>query len=207
MSKRQFVYLMSDGCNYKIGKSQDPDKRLLELATANPNIELIAYSDMVKEKYMHDLFRSKRLYSPSGKKSEWFSLNEKDVATILRIFETGEAGAEDPNKQYRGNITWGGGEDARLHGQYHWGNRVKSNEAWKIRFGKYAGRKLVSMQSKEEINYIEYFIKSYMQKPRQRWVNFTGSGHVYNRFCWWIGELRNRDYQAIQCYFRNGEEI
>jgi|TARA_R100000482_G_scaffold67721_1_gene25341 hypothetical protein len=205
MSKKQFVYLMFDGCNYKIGKSQDPNKRLLQLATANSNIKLIAYSDMVKEKYVHDLFASKRLYSPSGRKSEWFDLNETDVVTILRIFKTGEAGAEDPNKQYRGNITWDGGEDARLHGQYHHGRRVKSHQRWTIKFGKYRDRKLVSMQSEEEVKYIENFINSYRRK--ERWTFFKGRGHVYDRFVWWMNELRKRDYRAIKCYFRNGEEL
>lgn len=201
-----YVYLMYDGCNYKIGKSKDPEKRLRELATANPNIKLIAYSDSVVEKYIHKLFEHKRLFSPSGKKSEWFDLNEDDLHSILRLFETGEAGNQDPNKQFRRNLTFLGGEEAKLHGNYHWGNRIKSMYRFKINFGKHKGKKLVAMQSEEEIQYIQFFIREFRKKPRPAWLHGEWAGHVYNRFCWWIGELRNKDYRAIKRYFDAGVE-
>jgi len=199
-----YVYLMCDGCNYKIGKSKDPNIRLNQLATANPNIRLLAYSDKVSEKNLHKLFESKRLFTPSGSKSEWFDLSDDDVAIILDSFATGEFGSQDVDEQFRGNILWGGGKEAKLHGKYHWGNRVKGMHRFKINFGKHKGKKLTAMQSEEEIRYIQYFIKEFMKKPRPEWLHGEWAGHVYSRFCWWIGELRIKDYRAIKKYFDDG---
>lgn len=199
-----YVYLMSDGYNHKIGKSKDPEKRARELTTANPNIRLVAYSSVVIEKNVHKLFEHKRLAAQNGRKSEWFDLNEDDISIILKLFETGEAGNEDPNQQFRKDLTWGSGQEAILHGNYHYGNRVKKMRKYRIGFGKYKGKKIIDMQNEEEIEYIKWFINEFNKKPQPSWLKPKWARNAYNTFCWWIGELRNKDFRAIRRHLDEG---
>ena len=193
----KYTYLIYDGEIYKIGQSKDPKKRLAQLATANPKVELLAYvnSDKVSEKYLHKVFGSRRLFLPNGKRSEWFDLKIEDLAYIRQLMETGE------EKIGKGIVPTSGSFQARLHGLNYWDNRVKSNHKWVIKFGKYKGRKLVSMQTDEEIDYLRWFIKAY----RHGEIKFSGGGHVYNRFCWWIGVFNEVGYKAIKKYLQDDE--
>lgn len=74
------TYLMYDGKNYKIGRSVNPAKRLLELKTASPNIKLIKETEFVAEKYFHELFYSSNIGG------EWFNLGYNDLQTCHILF-------------------------------------------------------------------------------------------------------------------------
>jgi hypothetical protein len=69
---------------HKIGKSSNPEKRLQQLKTANPDIRLISYGDQISESELHEKFKYQRL------KGEWFKLSTKDVEYILRKLKTNE---------------------------------------------------------------------------------------------------------------------
>jgi len=81
---KKYVYLIKDNDNgfYKIGIARDPQKRLKELQTGNPNqltiIEtfLSEYSNKV-EKNLH------RKYSYTKKEGEWFDLSIKEEVSFI----------------------------------------------------------------------------------------------------------------------------
>ena len=77
----QYTYLIYDGEYYKIGKSNDPEKRIKTLLTANPKCKLICYGKGVSEKDLHTFFFNKRVW----KRREWFFLNEKDVQKCTEL--------------------------------------------------------------------------------------------------------------------------
>ena len=82
-----YVYLMTNGIEYKIGlTASEPDNRRKQLQTGNSaSIDLIAYTvcaDMNSlETQLHHKFSAKR------KIGEWFALTEQDVYAIYTIFE------------------------------------------------------------------------------------------------------------------------
>ena len=76
------TYLMRDNATgfYKIGKSKNIRQREKSLKTANPLIELIAYSHSDFEKELHSNFEPKHV------RGEWFNLKENDVCYIFKKF-------------------------------------------------------------------------------------------------------------------------
>ncbi len=82
-----YVYLISDGSNYKIGMTKNhPDKRLKQLQTGSAyklNIVGSGYYDNAKnaERSFHNQFRSKRIGG------EWFNLTGSDIGQILESFK------------------------------------------------------------------------------------------------------------------------
>lgn len=81
------IYLM--GCKgvYKIGISNNPDKRYHTFLTGNPDIKLICYSKPVSFAYMleaklHRIFKNKKI------KGEWFKLTKKDVINITHLLNS-----------------------------------------------------------------------------------------------------------------------
>lgn len=76
-----FCYLITDGELFKIGKSKDPKKRLQSLKTANPRCQLVCYSNLVPEKFFHDIFKA------SNVDREWFRLDIKDVNLVKSFME------------------------------------------------------------------------------------------------------------------------
>ena len=82
--KEQLTYLIFDGILYKIGKSINPEKRLKQIKTSNPNAKLICYGNAVTEKYMHDRFYRSRV------KGEWFKLNDEQLRNAIRLIKNGE---------------------------------------------------------------------------------------------------------------------
>ena len=175
--KIQLTYLVFDGKNYKIGKSKNPDKRLMCLNTSNPSAQLVATSNKIDEKSLHEIFDYKRVILPSGKKSEWFSLDGEEVYMVLTLMRDGQS-----------NFC----NSFEIEGKYHWSERAKLNRKYKIDFGKYNGRKLTSMQSPEEINYLKWFIKNYKKSPsgKKSW-----GSRRYSKFCWWLGELKKEEIE------------
>ena len=83
--KKEYCYLMYDGKYYKIGKSIHPQKRLKQLKTANPNIEIVDTSKLVDEKDLHNLYKHKNITL------EWFDLTNEDVNEIKSLFKDSEA--------------------------------------------------------------------------------------------------------------------
>lgn len=76
------TYLMWDGGNlYKIGKSSNPNLRLLELRTANPKISLISFGEGNNETFLHKKYSDKRYAR------EWFLLDDRDVEDIKKFFK------------------------------------------------------------------------------------------------------------------------
>lgn len=77
----EYAYLIKSGDNYKIGKSNNPQRRLNSIMTSNLNAELICYGTGVKEKELHHIFSNKRI------KGEWFNLNETDIQKIILLIK------------------------------------------------------------------------------------------------------------------------
>lgn len=77
------VYLIRDNTNnlVKIGSSNNPERRLLELKNQyHENLEIIAFVKNVNqklEKELHEQYRLKNKYN------EWFLLSENDIETII----------------------------------------------------------------------------------------------------------------------------
>jgi len=78
-----FVYLMKSGKYYKIGRSNDADRRAYELRIILPEklevIHKIKTDDPVGiEEYWHKRFKDKR------KNGEWFELTKQDIEIFRR---------------------------------------------------------------------------------------------------------------------------
>lgn len=81
-----YVYLMKDASgSYKIGATANLDKRLEQLKSANPTIELVKFAEsrdpMALERQLHAYFREKRGHG------EWFGLDECDISEIGRVLD------------------------------------------------------------------------------------------------------------------------
>jgi hypothetical protein len=71
MTARQFVYFIQSGDAVKIGISNDPKRRMVDLAYYNPvALELLGVldGDVALERYLHDKFDKHRI------RGEWFKL-------------------------------------------------------------------------------------------------------------------------------------
>ena len=71
---------MFDGTYFKIGESNNPMTRLLQLKTGNANIEMVCFGFGVSEKELHSLYSEKRI------ELEWFDLGMDDVVFIYNSF-------------------------------------------------------------------------------------------------------------------------
>lgn len=77
MKKTVYTYLMYDGINYKIGKSNNPKKRSNELRVSNINIKLVGYGLSIGEAELHEQYMD---FHIAG---EWFKLTENQANEIL----------------------------------------------------------------------------------------------------------------------------
>lgn len=69
---------------YKIGKSCNPESRMKDLQTIpNTKLELVAYSNLVKEKHMHSLL--KKIKIPHPHLREWFKLSSEQLQMCTKI--------------------------------------------------------------------------------------------------------------------------
>ena len=83
-NKHKLLYLMQDGNLYKIGITNNLNKRYKTFLTSNPNIQIIAQSNPISfafqlEQKLHSILKKKRIHG------EWFRLNSDDLDQILKI--------------------------------------------------------------------------------------------------------------------------
>ena len=80
------VYLATDASGmYKIGTSRDPARRIREMRTGNPTVELIAYGTgtSTEEKFLHEMYAKQNI------EGEWFSLSDEDMLQLASDIEEG----------------------------------------------------------------------------------------------------------------------
>lgn len=80
-----YTYLIKSDSRglYKIGKAKNPEKRLLELQTGNPDTLILSnkcIGGFSLEKYLHNR------YSHRNEKGEWFNLSTEDIRGIEDLF-------------------------------------------------------------------------------------------------------------------------
>ncbi|TWT31109.1 T5orf172 domain protein [Posidoniimonas corsicana] len=79
----EYVYLMKQGKNYKIGKSNDTDRRRSNLATGSPEHSEMLHKiktrvPFLAEKFWKDRFEEKHV------RGEWYALDAEDIRTFKR---------------------------------------------------------------------------------------------------------------------------
>ena len=136
--KEQLTYLIFDGILYKIGKSINPEQRLKQIKTSNPNAKLICYGNAVTEKYMHDRFYRSRI------KGEWFKLNDEQLRNAIRLIKNGE------NNSF---LNYDNTVQKMIEGSL---KSDKLSEKYIIEFGKYKGTPIKDMVSEEQYKYCKW---------------------------------------------------
>lgn len=139
---RPYVYLMTDGRYYKIGSSMNPFRRLKQLKTASPKIKLLGYYKKKTEEQLHKKFKK---WKVAG---EWFNLPKYEVDMLLCDMHT-------PKKAKSLNEI-----------------KQISLDEYLIPYGEYKGRKLITMESVDEIRYIRKQIRE-LPKHCEEWAMFT----------------------------------
>ena len=74
------TYLATDNRYYKIGKSENPNRRIESMKTGNPYIKLIGIIDGDIEKMLHKKYNHKKVIR------EWFDLSKNDLDEIYQYF-------------------------------------------------------------------------------------------------------------------------
>jgi hypothetical protein len=159
--EEKMTYLMFDGNLYKIGKSKNPENRLKQIKTGNPNCKLICYGYGIEEETLHKRFYKKRV------RLEWFDLNEYDVKSCTELIN----GTVKYNKHYSEKIL------QAIHLNY------EKNKNYVITFGKYKGRKIISMIEYDELNYCKWI---YKQEENSLGVRAKNMSRKYKAFKWWV---------------------
>lgn len=194
----QMTYLLTDGRLFKIGKSINPEKRLKQLQTANPFINMVCFGNGVSEKYLHHLLFSDRITL------EWFDLSEEKIETIKRLLEKGEQGRKRCAKPVFEVIEFNGVKfkGKRKSGKYftlsdsekkrNADGRKKSDdlsEKYVIPFGKFKGTKMCNMISDEQYDYCVWF---YGEIKKTIGTNEKKRSRQYKAFSWAIRNNKNK---------------
>lgn len=155
----EYCYLISDGRQFKIGKSVKPEERLKALKTANPRCRLICYGDSVTESYLHKYFSHRRV---SG---EWFNLTKHDVKVAKRLINgnrnTRHAGFVSPTVRRTPSVH-------EINNQLYRG--------FIIPFGKYKGLRIEEMTSTEQLKYCKWYLETTSNTKSKE----------FKVFSWWI---------------------
>lgn len=148
-----YSYLITDGTYYKIGKSKNPHTRLSNLKTANPKCKLIAYSKFVPEKFLHDMYRCFNF------DREWFLLPYHEVQFIkdLMAIDNLDTVKSLMHLSHR-KIKASKPSRSEAIDNYH--------KNVKLQFGKFAGRKLGTMVTKEEKGYLRWLKDSMLSSKK-----------------------------------------
>jgi hypothetical protein len=150
---KSYVYLITDGRYYKIGKSLNPFRRLKQLQTANPLIDLIGYTKRYSEIGLHAKFKKWRIAG------EWFDLPKTEVENLIQNMHK-------PVRSYKKKISIANSMDL---------------DTYVIQFGRYKGRMLNTMISDDEIEYIRKQIKSLSKKSKTRIMFNLWYNHYTNK--------------------------
>ena len=196
-----YTYLMYDGNFYKIGKSKNPEIRLNQIKTGNPNCDLLCYSNKITEVELHTLFYNSNI----GR--EWFDFKEKpeELKEVIDLINNGRKRHRNKKRSELRvvNIKHGNIKIKQLRGQYHASTQEKVMISYRkkksdkrkedkkkreevevntyknfiIPFGKYKNSRLIDMVSIEQINYLVWFIHENEKEGE-------GSGITYRAFKW-----------------------
>jgi hypothetical protein len=150
---KNFTYLMFDGSLYKIGKSKNPLTRLKALKIGNPSIELIAYTDKIEEKYLHNRFFESRV------DGEWFDLSEEKLKSVINYFEHGKILIGKDGLNYCDSV------QKMKEGLKSEMEQVKK---YIIDFGKYNGTPIIDMVTDEQIDYCKWLYKNMVNDLSKR---------------------------------------
>ena len=142
------AYFIYDGRNYKIGKSVNPEKRLKEIKTSNYRANLIAYSEYIPEKFLHEVFAHRNVGG------EWFNLLDSEIEVITKMMSlkdkiSTEALMRMCARQIRRNKPTR--NDIKVV------NVIKEKRKLlkvKLTFGKYNGKYVSEMISEQERKYL-----------------------------------------------------
>jgi hypothetical protein len=76
-----YTYVIFDTHNniFKLGKSKNPQDRLLKLKTANPNLELLYHWPIDIENTLHKMYQHSRL------EREWFKFQTEDYDKFIQL--------------------------------------------------------------------------------------------------------------------------
>lgn len=145
-------YLIHDGHHYKIGKSKDPEKRLKEIKTSNHRARLICYSELIPERFFHDVYAHRR----AG--GEWFNLIDSEVEVIIKMMRTKNRVKADAlmrmcSRQLKRNEPTR--SEIRIKDEIKERRQVlKTYDTAKFSFGKYNGVMVKDMQSADQRKYL-----------------------------------------------------
>ena len=78
MNDTMNTYLAKDDKYYKIGKSNNPIRRIDGMKTSNPSIRLIGLINKDIEKELHFKYKHKKVIR------EWYDLSNEDVSEIFK---------------------------------------------------------------------------------------------------------------------------
>ena len=78
------IYLMECKGMYKIGISNNPEKRYHTFLTGNPDIKMICYSKPISFAFMLET-KLHRLFKKDCIHGEWFKLKKEEVDTIIEL--------------------------------------------------------------------------------------------------------------------------
>jgi len=149
----EYAYLIKANKLYKIGKSKNPEQRVKQLKTANPEVRLIAYGSGTTEKELHRLFNANKIIG------EWFKLSTNEVEKVIRLLDN----------TYKMEFKTTKTQQKKLN--------------YTIKFGKYKGFKISDLTTNEELKYLVWCLDNfsnlnkYTRNMFKWWLNQIG--HEY----------------------------
>jgi len=189
----QYTYIITDGVNFKLGKSLDPEKRLSQLRTANLNCKLIAYGIGISEKDLHTYFFNSKI------KLEWFKLTKAQVFKAVDLIRGDDKAinyfklldvsyTEKPVRvSKKDDYSWNLSTEEILTSKEGLKKSIDRNRSYVIKFGMHKGKKLTDMNSLEELSYVAWLTNemSKSMTPTSR-----KKDRKYKAFVWWLKEVK-----------------
>lgn len=151
-----YCYLITDGTYYKIGKSKDPIKRMKSMKTANPNISMVCFSKYIPEKFLHDLF------SNSRHDLEWFKLDMLDIELIKSLMKVMDQEQANILMRMSRNVIKKVLREKVKDKNFK--KEVNAPYEYKLTFGKYSGRRLKTMTTDSEKDYLRWLYKTHFNR-------------------------------------------
>ena len=106
MKIANYVYIIECQGKLKIGKSQNPEQRLKELNTGNPNkLRLIHCEKFASQKASSEAEAMMHYYFEAEKiRGEWFKSNKKEAIEILNLLSQKRMGLVVGKKQIKDSL-------------------------------------------------------------------------------------------------------